>query len=237
MTPRSLRKGGTVGRRVLNVLLIEDCSEYAYLIEHWLSNTFASVEFRLQWLSTLAAGIGRLAEGEVDAVLLDLGLPDSQGLETYARVRACARQTPIVVLGSADLDLGTLGAIRKSAAGYLIKSASGAETLMRALSNASRSGPTVAIAVPAELPRELVTEYLDDCGNTLIELREAVLKHDYERARTYGHGMKGTGSPYGFPTLTQIGAAIEQAAALQGASELKRQIDRLGDYLERVELV
>ena len=225
-----------MGRRALTVLLIEDCAEYAYLVQHWLSAACEDTEFDLQWLGTLSEGVCFLEKGGIDVILLDLGLPDSHGLETYARIRASALETPIVVLGSADLDPVTLGAIRKGAEDYLIKSACGGEKLIRAITDAGQAG-RIAISVPTDLPRELVTEYLDDCGNTLIELREALMKRSYERARICGHGMKGTGSPYGFPALTQIGAAIEQAAALEEASELGRQVNRLGEYLDRIELV
>lgn len=231
-----------MGRHTLTVLLIEDCAEYAYLVQHWLSGTCVNLE----WLGTLSAGACRLETGGVDVILLDLGLPDSQGLDTYTRIRASALETPIVVLGSADLDPITLGAIQNGTDDFLIKNACGAEMLVRALSNAVQSSgrphpagvqERVAIPVPADLPRELVTEYLDDCGNTLIELREALINRSYERAKVCGHGLKGTGSPYGFPVLTQIGAAIEQAAASHEAFELERQVNRLGEYLERVELV
>ena len=51
--------------------------------------------------SLLAADFARLAEG-FDAILLDLTLPDCVGPETVTRMRAAARELPIVVLSGAD---------------------------------------------------------------------------------------------------------------------------------------
>jgi DNA-binding response OmpR family regulator len=236
-----------VQRHILTVLLIEDSPEYAHLVEHWLSGTCGDTGFDLNWRSTLAAAIARLGKGDVDVILLDLGLPDCQGFETYARTRACAPNTPIVVLGSSDLDSVSLGMIREGAEDYLIKSSCGAEVLMRAVRYARQSTVAACVRVveapakiviqaPKELPRELVSDYLEDCGNNLIGLQAAVIKRDYKHARLVGHGMKGTGSPYGFPALTQLGAAIEQAATSEEAPELEKQVDRLTEYLGRLEL-
>jgi len=58
---------------------------------------------------------------------------------------------------------------------------------------------------------------------------------DYELARRLGHQMKGTGDPYGFPELTQIGISIERTAAVRGA-ELGGHSDRLEAYLNAVQI-
>ncbi len=49
--------------------------------------------------------------------------------------------------------------------------------------------------------------------------------------------MKGTGGGYGFDRVTEIGAAIEEAAKNQNSSEIQQQIDTLKDYLERIEII
>jgi len=48
--------------------------------------------------------------------------------------------------------------------------------------------------------------------------------------------MKGTGKPYGFPGLTQIGRAIEWAASKRAAPELGSRIQRLEDCLNSIQL-
>ena len=89
---------------------------------------------------------------------------------------------------------------------------------------------------PTELPLALVSEYLQNCRSDLAQLKAALAAGDYERARRLGHQLKGTGKPYGFPGLTQIGRAIEWAASKQAALELDSRIQRLEVCLNDIEL-
>ena len=66
-------------------------------------------------------GPGKLGRGEIDLVLLDLGLPDSRGLETFVRAYAHAPQVPFVVLTGLDDETLALTAVRKGAQDYLVK--------------------------------------------------------------------------------------------------------------------
>jgi histidine phosphotransfer protein HptB len=82
----------------------------------------------------------------------------------------------------------------------------------------------------------MVSDYLDDCRKDLPQLIAALAAGEYQLARRLGHQMKGTGSSYGFPDLTQIGSAIEWTAANRAAAELETQIQRLEAYLNSVEI-
>jgi HPt (histidine-containing phosphotransfer) domain-containing protein len=98
------------------------------------------------------------------------------------------------------------------------------------------SAARIVIDVPEDLPRELVAQFLASCREDLLRLKTALAASDYDRARRLGHQMKGNGSPYGFPDVTLIGSAIEQAAATSGAIELASQIQLLETYLNLVEI-
>ncbi len=69
----------------------------------------------------LSTGLERLAKNSVDVVLLDLLLPDSQGLETFDRMHSQAPQVPIIVLSGLDDESLALEAVRKGAQDYLVK--------------------------------------------------------------------------------------------------------------------
>jgi HPt (histidine-containing phosphotransfer) domain-containing protein len=90
--------------------------------------------------------------------------------------------------------------------------------------------------MPVELPTALVSQYLLNCRNDLAQLRAAFVEREYETARRLGHQMKGTGKPYGFPELTQIGRAIEWAASKRAGPELESRIQRLEVCLNNIEL-
>jgi HPt (histidine-containing phosphotransfer) domain-containing protein len=96
--------------------------------------------------------------------------------------------------------------------------------------------PPVELRLPAKLPEALVSQYLQNCRRDLAQLWAALAAGEYETARRLGHRMKGTGKPYGFPSLTQIGRAIEWAASKRAALELHSRIQRLEVCLNNIEL-
>ena len=73
--------------------------------------------FEMECASRLSTGLERLVEGDIDVVLLDLGLPDSQGLETFVRVHSQAPEVPVVVLTDLDDEELAVQAVRKGAPG------------------------------------------------------------------------------------------------------------------------
>ena len=86
--------------RCISVLTIEDNSGDARLVQEALKGT-SDPAYRVQWVDRLSGALAHLADGGIDVVLLDLGLPDSQGLATLAAVHASAPHMPVVVLSGA----------------------------------------------------------------------------------------------------------------------------------------
>src|ERR1044071_6508419 len=85
----------------IRVLLIEDNPGDARLIQVMLRDSDAGF-FSTEHVDRLELGIQRLAAGDIDIVLVDLSLPDSQSLATFARLHAFAPHVPIVVLTGLD---------------------------------------------------------------------------------------------------------------------------------------
>ena len=116
----------------IQVLLVEDNPADARLVKERLSEA-AGVVFRLERVDRLATGADRLLKGGVDVVLLDLGLPDSQGLATFSQIHAREPNVPVVVLsGVADEDLA-IAAVEAGAQDYLVKGTESCQVLTRAL--------------------------------------------------------------------------------------------------------
>jgi len=84
-------------------------------------------------VTRLAAALTRLADGGTDLVLLDLGLPDSQGLATLHALRNVAADVPIIVLTGNDDEELAVAAAREGAQDYLVKGQLGSGLLVRAL--------------------------------------------------------------------------------------------------------
>ena len=120
----------------LTVLLIEDSPQFAQLVQHWFASISGGAAFVLNWTDSLADGMNRLDRGGVDVILLDLGLPDCSGMETFLQARGRAAKTPIVILSSADSESLALQMIQEGAEDYLVKSSCDAASLARAVRRA-----------------------------------------------------------------------------------------------------
>jgi signal transduction histidine kinase/DNA-binding response OmpR family regulator len=106
--------------RPLSVLLIEDNPGDALLLSTYAAD-FAHQALALDVVSSLAEGITAVTAGDHDLVLLDLGLPDSQGLPTLLGVVEAAPETPVVVLtGYDDRELAS-ACLAQGAEDYAIK--------------------------------------------------------------------------------------------------------------------
>jgi len=114
------------------VLLVEDNPGDARLLKEMLDEA-GSADFQLAWCDRLSAGLEHLAQRQTDVILLDLSLPDSQGLATLTRMRAYANHLPIVVLTAFDDAPTALSAVREGAQDYLIKGQVDANLLTRAV--------------------------------------------------------------------------------------------------------
>ena len=116
----------------VSILLVEDNPGDRHLIREMLTEA-RSVTFNLQYADRLQAGLEYLGENRVEVILLDLGLPDSQGLETLNKIHAQAPQVPIVVLTGLNDEMLGLETVNKGAQDYLVKGQVDTNLLVRAI--------------------------------------------------------------------------------------------------------
>ena len=103
----------------LRVLLVEDNPADARLVREMLKESHRPVE--LTHAPRLRDALEFLRTQGFNAILLDLNLPDSEGMNTFLRARAEAMHAPIVVLtGVADEEVAAR-AVREGAQDYLVK--------------------------------------------------------------------------------------------------------------------
>jgi PAS domain S-box-containing protein len=105
----------------LRILLIEDNTGDAALLEMALVESHYG-QFEVAHARRLSEAFLRLEAESFDAILLDLGLPDAQGLQTLEKMRAKSAQLPIVVLTGLADDALALRAMQQGAQDYLVKS-------------------------------------------------------------------------------------------------------------------
>jgi len=105
----------------ISVLLIEDSKTDAAAITKAVLHGESFYNFRISRKDSLEEGLGLLKNSPVDAVLLDLNLPDAKGLKAVNEVHQAFPDLPIVVLsGYSDMDL-IHQALRSGVQEFLIK--------------------------------------------------------------------------------------------------------------------
>ena len=119
-------------RTIKKVLLVEDNPGDARLLREML-NEDGSLEVDLVCVSFMSEAEKHLAVGTVDIILLDLGLPDAQGLAAIRRARIAAPDIPLVVLTGMDDEALAGQSLQEGAQDYLIKGQIDTRGLLRAL--------------------------------------------------------------------------------------------------------
>jgi signal transduction histidine kinase/CheY-like chemotaxis protein len=180
------------------ILLIEDNEDDVLILREKLAGATGD-PFDLEWADRLSTGLERLAEGGIDVVLLDLGLPDGQGLRTLSRADAQAPEVPVIVLtGLADEMLG-VEAVKRGAQDYLIKGQVDGHLLARAMRYAiERKRAEKALQSSEARFRTLIEKTADGIvivdGNGIVCFVNPAVESLFAR-----QAEELLGEPFGFP--------------------------------------
>ena len=118
----------------IKLLLVDDNADDVFLTRRMLEkNAGGKFNFQIDHCRNLTDTLAYLASENPDVVLLDLGLPESRGLQTLEQVLEAAPNLPIVVFtGLSDEELG-IKAVQKGAQDYLVKGQVNLDLLVRSL--------------------------------------------------------------------------------------------------------
>jgi diguanylate cyclase (GGDEF)-like protein/PAS domain S-box-containing protein len=131
--------------------------------------------FSVEWVRQLSAGVERLNKGQIDAVLLDLFLPDCQGLETFEQLWPAAPDVPILIVCDQGDESLAMQAVERGAQDYLLKTHLDSDALRHALRSViERKGAADALFVEKERAEV-----------TLNSIGDAVLSTDIAGHVTY----------------------------------------------------
>lgn len=122
-------------RRPINVLLVESDRAYGELLKARLEGGSAP-SVAVEWAGELSEALARLSQGGVDAVLLDLELPDSQGMVTFERTNAFAPDVPIIIVAEEVDDALAVAAVQGGAQDCLGKDEAEPGVLLRSIRHA-----------------------------------------------------------------------------------------------------
>lgn len=161
----------------LKLLLIEDeIADADWIREILIEENFLALE--LKHVTRLGEALEVLAQDIFDAILLDLSLPDSQGIESLTQVKQKAPDSPIVVLTALNDQNTAIQLVRDGAQDYLVKGRFEAELLIRSICYAiERQRTEVTLRQQALMKKMLdrIRQSLnltDILSNTVAEVRQ-----------------------------------------------------------------
>jgi len=202
-----------MSNKAVKVLLIEDNPADTRLIREILAEAKGS-PFKLECAARLATGLACLAAGDIDAVLLDLGLPDSQGLSTLVKVQAEASTIPVVVLtGLDDEELG-IRAVQFGAQDYSVKGQVDSNLLRR----------SVRYAIERKRLERRVVEYEE-----LNRLKSNLLSTVSHELRTPLTSIKGYST-----MLLDYGRRLKDDEKQEYLGAIDRATDRMTELVEHL---
>lgn len=200
-------------RRTVKILLVEDSEDNADLFKEYLKLTG---EFDPAHVVRLADAFKRLEEGDVELILLDLNLPDSNGLATLRTVHAKFPGTPIIVLTAQSGESMITEAIREGAQDYLVKTELGPNLLIRSMRYAIERHHAAIVMKDLEL-RLLQSQKMEAVGRLA-----GGVAHDFNNLLTailgYCQLLEGSfeAGDNRIDDLNEIEGASKRAAALTG---------------------
>ncbi len=158
-------------RSVRQILLIEDHIGDARLTREMLREA-GMFTFELTHVETLGQGSALLHERDFDAILLDLSLPDAQGIDTLRRLRNSHPSVPIIILSGLDDETAALAALQEGAQDYLVKGQGDGHLIGRAVRYASERKRAEALLIEAKESAEAASRAKSEfLANMSHELR------------------------------------------------------------------
>jgi CheY-like chemotaxis protein len=222
----------------LRILMAEDSADNCTIALAYLADT----PFIIDVAETGVLACQMFKAGHYDLVLMDRQMPAMDGLTATRTLRAWEKAndrapTPIIALTASALKGDRESCLAAGCTAYLTKPIK-QDVLLQAIKMHSKLHAPSAPAPEAPLSRaaqrlaEHTPAYLDNCRQNVAAMLAALDAGDFEAVTILGHNLRGSGGGFGFPTITAIGASLEQAAGRSDTAVSRRWVGELSTYLD-----
>ena len=228
----------------LHILLVEDSPDNRTITLAYLQDT----PYRVDIAENGAVAYAKFIVGHYDLVLMDRQMPVMDGMTATRAIRAWEQTshraaTPIIALTASALRGDQEKFVAAGCTAYLTKPIK-QEVLLQAIKEHSivtppaakeESSPKDTILVRGD-PKfaDLIPGFLQHRRQDVIAIRDALDRGDFAIVESLGHDMKGAGGSWGFRAITDIGAALEQAAKSADNDASRKCMGELSTYLDRI---
>jgi PAS domain S-box-containing protein len=231
----------------LRILLVEDSPDNRTITVAYLQDTPYQVEIA----ENGAIAYEKFTAGHYDLLLMDRQMPIMDGLTATRAIRVWEQTnhrppTPIIALTASALKGDQEKCVAAGCTAYLTKPIK-QEVLLQAIkehsigvlqsSKGDNSGEETILVRANPKLTDLIPGFLQNRRHDVIAMLDALDRGDFETVESLGHGMKGAGGSWGFQGITDVGAALEQAARSADTDASHKWVDELSRYLDRVEIV
>ena len=229
----------------LRILLTEDSPDNCTIILAYLEATPYTVEIAAN--GALACAMFRA--GQYDLVLMDRQMPIMDGLAATRNIRAWEQEVgrnpiPIIALTASALKGDREMCLAAGCTAFLTKPLR-QEVLLQAIRDHSVIGTLIPSAVKptpvssarkAEWVARRTALYLVNCRENTVKMLAALDQADIETVATLGHNLRGSGTSFGFSSISDIGTVIQMAAEEGKIDDVRQAILALATILDRAHL-
>jgi CheY-like chemotaxis protein len=228
----------------LRILLAEDSADNCTITMAYLEDTPYQVEIA----ETGAIAFEKFTAGHYDLVLMDRQMPVMDGLTATRSIRAWEQTnnrppTPIIALTASALKGDREMCLAAGCTAFLTKPIK-QEVLLRAIKERFLIAPPIvkekngrtdaAIARMTDKIADKIPAYLQNCRQNADLMLDALDRVDFETVTFLAHQMSGSGGMFGFQEITDIGAALEQAARSADSDASRKRVTELFSCLDRI---
>lgn len=164
----------------IKILIVEDNPAFVRLTKELLKE-HTEETFELLPADSLAVALKKLKKHEIDVILLDLGLPDSVGVDTFRAVNAVAFNIPILILTGMEDEHTALTTIAEGAQDYFVKGTFDGRLLARA----------ILYSIERKKNEVVINEYahiIENANEAIISLSNTgIIKHLNNAAQNLVH--------------------------------------------------
>ena len=229
----------------LRILMAEDSPDNCTIALAYLEDTPYVVDVA----ETGVLACEMFKAGRYDLVLMDRQMPAMDGLTATRTIRAWEKAhgrapTPIIALTASALKGDRESCLAAGCTAYLTKPIK-QDVLLQAIKDHSAKAPAgrrprgsaglaTGVSGAAAKLAARTPAYLENCRLNVAAMLAALDDGDFEAVTILAHNLRGSGGSYGFQTITDIGAGLEQAADISDPVISRRWVGELATYLDHL---